>query len=224
MLRLLAPVFFISLMACQWTWADEIEEALKEAETAYQKQQYALSLERLEQAMNLIKDVQAANIIQFFPKPLKGWEITDGEKHAASAIPNVQVGVFSSVIRRYSKKSAAGVSVNLLDKDDANEKKTESKKSKEPWIQFTLVQKPNSLITMAYQGVMAIRGSNPDVKRVDVDGYEGVLLCQTRKTTCDMYFDFDGNYMLMLNSEYVSEAEVTEYAKAFDVDGLVNAN
>lgn len=212
-------LLFVVFLAVQTAYGDEIETAIKEAGTAYEKGNYQLSLERLEQAMNLVKDVQAAKIIQYFPKPLDGWRIADSEKDSASPIPNVQLGLFSSVIRRYKKQPENGVGINLLaGKDDNNKDK------KIPWVQFTLLQQPNSLIKMGFQGAHALRASTPEAKSVSVDGYSGILYCNPKKPTCDGYFDLDGKFMIMINAENASLEEVEKYAKSFDIDGLISAN
>ena len=206
------------LLVClvQPGWADEIENAIKEANVAYGQGNYQLTLNRLEQAMNLVKDVQAAQIIGFFPKPLNGWEVVTSDNKQASPIPNVQLGMFSSVIRRYRKTIEEPDPENLL----ASEEKT--KKTEIPWVQFTLVQKPSGLIKMGFQGAHALRASHPDSRSLSVDGYSGIVYCDTKKPSCDGFFDFDGDFMLMINAEHASREEVETYMKAFDVKGLLS--
>lgn len=215
-LRLLTVLGMMVLLV-QTALADEVSEAIKEANTAYGKGDYQLTLNRLEQAMNLVKDVQAAKIINYFPKPLKGWEVVKGENAEASPIPNVQLGMFSSVIQKYEKTIAVPEGENLL-KDD------KKKKDKTPWVQFTLVQKPGSLIKMGFQGVHAIRAGHPDSRSVSVDGYSGIVYCDAKKPTCDAFFDFDGDFMLMVNAEHASREEMEAFVKDFDVDGLLSGS
>lgn len=221
MYKQLLSVLLLCVLWMPAAFADEIENTIKEANQAYRNKNYSLSLERLEQAMNLIKDVQAAKIIQFFPKPLKGWHIATPEKDTTSPIPNVQLGMFSSVLQRYKKDSEN--SENLLaDKSQKDQAKT--KKQKEPWVQFTLLQNPNGLIKMGFQGMHALRAANPEAVSIPVDGYAGILYCDEKKATCDVFFDFDGKFMLMVNAENTSKEVVTQYVKAFDVDGLLSEN
>lgn len=197
-------------------FADEVSNLMKEADEAYKRGEYGLALNRLEQASNLVKDVQAANIIQFFPKPLEGWKIAETEQ-GASPIPNVQLGLFSSVVRKYQKVIEAPSAENLLAKDS-------KEKPKVPWIQFMLVQKPGSLIAMGFQGAQALRANDPKSRSVSVDGHSGIIYCDDRKSSCDAFLDFDGDFMLMVNGERVSRDEMEAYVKAFDVSGLLSGS
>lgn len=217
MIRILTV--FIAVILSPLAGADEIQATIEEAGNAYKKGNYQLSLDRLEQAMNLVKDVQAAKIINYFPEPLDGWQIADPKKDDAAPIPNVQLGMFSSVLRRYKKEPEAGVSINLLADDDAKK----SKKDKSPWVQFTLMQKPNSLIKMGFQGVHAIRANDPNSTSVSLAGYSGILHCNPKKPTCDAFFDFDGAFLLMVNAENTSKEDFEKYVKAFDAEGLLSA-
>ncbi|MDX1694532.1 MAG: hypothetical protein R3208_12270 [Ketobacteraceae bacterium] len=216
MLLRLTGIFWFIMLSMPLANADEIENTIKEANAAYHQGNYQLTLDRLEQAMNLVKDVQAAAIINYFPKPLPGWDIVKGQSGAASPIPNVQLGMFSSVIQRYRKTIEEPDGENLLESD------SKKKQDKVPWVQFTLVQKPGSLIKMGFQGAHALRASHPDSRSVTVDGYSGIVYCDKKEPSCDAFFDFDGNFMLMVNAEHVSRDEMEAYVKAFDVSGLLS--
>ena len=209
-------MIFLSFFA-QVVNADEISETIKEANAAYDKGNYQLTLNRLEQAMNLVKDVQAAKIVNYFPKPLEGWAVVKGDKGEPSPIPNVQLGMFSSVIQKYEKSIEVPKGENLLDND-------KKKKNEVPWVQFTLVQKPGSLIKMGFQGVHALRAGHPDSRSVTVDGYSGIVYCDAKKPTCDAFFDFEGDFMLMVNAERVSREEMEAYVKGFDAAGLLSGS
>lgn len=212
------------IVLCSGLWAgvasaDEIEQFIDEAKQSYKKGNYNLSLERLEQAMNLVKDVQAANIVQYFPEPLKSWSIAEAEEDNASPIPNVQLGILSTIIRRYKQYPNEGISINLLSKSEKNKQA-----AKTPWVQFTLLQKPNALVKMGFQGMHALRANQPDSKTIEVDGYAGILFCDDKSGTCDAFFDFDGKFMLMVNSDKTDKKDVEAYLRAFDVKGLLSAN
>ena len=208
-------VFLLSANAL----ADEVEQFIDEAKEAYTEGQYNLSLDRLEQAMNLVKDVQAANIVKYFPEPLKAWSIAEAVEENASPIPNVQLGILSTIIRRYKKYPNEGVSINLLSKNEKNKQA-----AKTPWVQFTLLQKPNALVKMGFQGMHALRTNQPNAKTLQIDGYEGILFCDEKDGSCDAFFDFDGKFMLMVNSDNTSSQDVEAYLLAFDAKGLLSAN
>lgn len=221
MFNKLILAFSLTLGITMTASADEVSDFLKEADKAYKNGHYSTSMQHLEAAMNLIKDVQATKIGQYFPAPLDGWQQNNSGNSADSPIPNVQLGMLSTIIRRYEKKPESALSINLLASDQA---KAKTAKNKQPWVQFTLLQKPNSLIKMGYQGMHALRASNPEAKTITLDGYEGVLYCDAKQPKCDVFFDFDGNFLLMVNAENASEADVKAYTLAFDAKGLIDAN
>ena len=222
MIKIMNTVFVFGLgLLAQSAFADEVSNLIKEADAAYKRGEYALTLDRLEQASNLVKDVQAAKIIQYFPKPLSGWKVSEPQQ-GEFPVPNVQLGIFSSVVRKYQKVLEEPKSENLLAKPD--KEKAGKDKEKVPWVQFTLVQKPGSLIAMGFQGAQALRANDPNSRSVSVGGYSGLVYCNDKKVACDAFVDFEGDFMLMVNGENVSREEMEAYVKAFDVTGLISGS
>ena len=202
-------------------FANEVHDILEEAQQAYDNRRYNASLERLEQAINLIKDVQAARIIKFFPEPQPGWMIAENTENSVSPLPNAELGILSSVMRRYTPIPQKEQE-NLL-ATDTGKNAVKNKTAVEPWIQFMLLQKPNGLIKMAFQGMYFLKANAPDSHKMQLEGHEGIVHCDKKQNTCDAFFNFNEAFILMVNSEKVSKATLELYLKAFDVAGLMAA-
>jgi len=80
-----AMVSCITLMTPQPAQADEIEDAIQAALTAYQDGDINLAKEELDFASQLMSQAKAAGLADFLPAPLDGWERSDAETEAVGA-------------------------------------------------------------------------------------------------------------------------------------------
>ncbi|MFA5702857.1 MAG: hypothetical protein WC982_04990 [Advenella sp.] len=80
--------------------ADEVEDAIQEALTAYQQQDYSMAKQSLGMATQLINQLNAKALGQVLPEPLAGWQ---AKEIADESQAGMMFGGGISVSRDYSK-------------------------------------------------------------------------------------------------------------------------
>ena len=165
------------------SWADEVEDAMKEAIDAYKSKDYKGATEALDYATTLIRQ-QKGNVLEsYLPDPLQGWKAEEAES-AAAGTAFMGGGVSA---QRVFIKGDKRVTVALI---------TDS-----PMLSGMMMMFGNPMFATSDGGKMQrINGQKAMVKRGEVT----MAVSNTLVTV-------NGN---------ADEAELVEYAKAVDVEGL----
>jgi hypothetical protein len=85
-------VFFLSVFLSGQGFADDVTKTIDQALKDYQAGHYAAAATNLDHASKLIRDKKANKLLQYFPKPLKGWESHEPKPQTAAA------GMFGGVV------------------------------------------------------------------------------------------------------------------------------
>lgn len=98
------------MVASPVAYADDVEDAIKEALTAYKKQEYSAAAESLDYATTLIRQRKGSALENVFPTPLDGWKAEQASSQAAGS------GFFGGGItaERTYKKGDRNVTVSLV--------------------------------------------------------------------------------------------------------------
>lgn len=182
---------------------DEVTELLEEAQDAYQKGYYKLSSTRMNQALNLIRQLESQRAHRIFPAALEGWKTSEDGNDALNKFKSLGIGSVFATGLTYSR----------------SESKSESKG--EQTVQMILVQKPSSpqpLFDLMLAGLLMPR---PGMEKIPVGPYTGHYLCATSvPTDCDMSIPVESDYVILVNGKGVSRELLLAYAKAIRFDLL----
>lgn len=91
-------------------FADEVEEAIKQATELYKGGNSQQAVTQLEYAAQLIREQRGNSLKQFLPEALKGWEAEDAEAQTAGA---AMFGGGTSVSREYFKGEDVSVTITI---------------------------------------------------------------------------------------------------------------
>lgn len=99
-----------SVAAGQNAYADDVEDAIKEALAAYKKQEFSAAAESLDYATTLIRQRKGSALENVFPAPLDGWKAEQATSQAAGS------GMFGGGVtaERTYKKGDRNVTVTLV--------------------------------------------------------------------------------------------------------------
>lgn len=106
-----AVIAFLSVMVSfPSAYADDVEDAIKEALAAYKKQEFSAAAESLDYATTLIRQRKGSALENVFPTPLDGWKAEQASSQAAGS------GFFGGGVtaERTYKKGERNVTVSLV--------------------------------------------------------------------------------------------------------------
>lgn len=100
----------LSITTFQSAYADDVEDAIKEALAAYKKQEFSAAAESLDYATTLIRQRKGSALENVFPTPLDGWKAEQASSQAAGT------GFFGGGVtaERTYKKGDRNVTVSLV--------------------------------------------------------------------------------------------------------------
>lgn len=193
MLAMLAGLPLVSV--AKSSTQDEVTELLGEAQDAYQKGYYKLSSTRMNQALNLIRQLEAQRAHRIFPEALEGWKTSEDGNEALNKFKSMGIGSVFATGLTYSKS--------------------------EQTVQMILVQKPSSpqpLFDLVLAGLLMPR---PGMEKIPVGPYTGHYLCATSvPTDCDMSIPVESDYVILVNGKGVSRELLLAYVKGIRFDLL----
>lgn len=193
MLAMLAGLPLVSV--AKSSTQDEVTELLGEAQDAYQKGYYKLSSTRMNQALNLIRQLEAQRAHRIFPEALEGWKTSEDGNEALNKFKSMGIGSVFATGLTYSKG--------------------------EQTVQMILVQKPSSpqpLFDLVLAGLLMPR---PGMEKIPVGPYTGHYLCATSvPTDCDMSIPVESDYVILVNGKGVSRELLLAYVKGIRFDLL----
>lgn len=172
----------------------EISELLSEAQQAFDKGYYSLASTRLNQASNLVHQVETKRAQKVFPQPLAGWKTSEGGD-ALNKFQSLGIGSLLATGLVYSKGDQS--------------------------VQMVLVVKPSTpqpLFDFLLSGLLLPR---PGMEKIDVHGYTARYLCaKSKPADCDITLPIDTDYVLILNGKSAPREVLLQYAQAIDFDLL----
>ena len=90
--------------------ADEITDRLKSGSEFYTQKKYSDAINEINYALQLIRQKQADELVQFFPDTPPGWKAREAETEAAAAMI---MGGVTAVSREYYKDAGARVDIDM---------------------------------------------------------------------------------------------------------------
>lgn len=174
---------------------DEVTELLDEAQDAYGKGYYKLSSTRMNQALNLIRQLEAQRAHRIFPPAQEGWKTSEDGNESLNKFKSMGIGSVFATGLTYSKG--------------------------EQTVQMILVQKPSSpqpLFDLVLAGLLMPR---PGMEKIPVGPYTGHYLCAASiPTDCDMSIPVESDYVILINGKGVSRELLLAHAKSIRFDLL----
>jgi hypothetical protein len=90
-------------------FADEVLEAITEAQEAYSEKEYQEAIESLEYARQLIQQMSSEGMMVFLPQPLEGWKAQSGTTQNMGIM-----GGSAGVQREYTKSGGGRVTISIM--------------------------------------------------------------------------------------------------------------
>ncbi len=179
------------------TCADEVTEIIDEAKAAYLKEDYRSSLNRLDQAIHIVKDLQNRAMMSSFPEPMNGWTGVvpkDGEHNQLEQA--LQLGVGGGISRRYEQGGR--------------------------YVQLTLINTPPQMLEIALSAMAVALSQVEGVTEFNAGGHTAALGCKPGDD-CLMMLKLPENYYLLGVSSPDAASALKSYTENFNYKALVAA-
>lgn len=183
--------------------ADEVTVMLDEAKAAYIKEDFQLSLVRMQQATTIVRELQNETLGKLFPPPMSGWKkVQPKDKDENLLSKAMDLGVASGIAGRYEK--------------DAQ------------FVQLALVNNPPPLVALTLSAMQSVASVAAGNEKVTVKGsgevvYSGVVQCSD-KEACHVVLPLANGFYLMAYSNITAKVDMLSYVQAFNVTALENHN
>lgn len=175
---------------------NEVSELLEEADTAYQQGHLRIATTRLQQAMNLLRDLEYTRSKALFPEPLKGW-VKDNDSKALEDMRALGMGSLFVTAQAYRR-------------GDEN-------------LRIMLLQKP-SLANPVFGLLLAgLEGTVAGGEKVSVGPYKGKLSCpEVTPPQCHLLVDINHDYVVYAEGKLMKKDDVLAYARAMPLEKIEN--
>lgn len=194
----IVSIIFTGLFASSVS-ADEVTVMLDEAKAAYIKEDFQLSLTRMQQATTIVRELQNVTLEKLFPVAISGWKKVQAKDKDENLLSKaMDMGVASGIAQRYEKEAQ--------------------------FVQLALVNNPPSLVALTLSAMQSVASVAAGNEKVTVDGsgdvvYSGVLQCSD-KEACHLVLPLANGFYLMAYSNITAKADLLSYVQAFNVKAL----
>jgi len=184
--RFIATTLVAATVAAASLRADDVTNALKKAETAYESGNYSEAMSSLDYAGQLIRQKKGEAITKLLPEPLSGWSAEEPTTESAAA---TMFGGMITAQRQYSKEASSVIVkittdspllssfVGLLTSDtlvNAAGSKLETVNGQKAIVEFNKEEKRGEInVVVGEKLLVAVEGS--DVTRQELTAYAAAL-------------------------------------------------
>lgn len=171
--------------------ADDVEDYINEALQFYKDGQFSEAVSSLNFAEQLIQQKKSSGLEAFLPGPLAGWEAEAATSQAANS---AMMGGGISAERNYNKGDSS-VHINIV--------------ADSPMLQGVMMMLSNPMFAASDGGKMERIGKQKAIVKFDPNTKEG-----------EIQIVVANRFMVTVEGNGVTDAELKEYAKAIDYDKM----
>jgi len=179
-------LFLFATANTSLVYADDITDSINEGLKYYKDGQYSDAATSLNYASQLIQQKKGGSLKLLFPEPLSGWKAED----ATSETSGAAFGVGISAEREYNKGQSA-VTIEIV--------------ADSPMLQGVMMMLSNPMISQADGG-----------KLIKVGGQKAIVKYDSTNKSGDIQVVVANRFLVSINGDGVTNADLTNYAKAVD--------
>ena len=174
--------------------ANEVAELLSEAETAYSEGHLRIATTRLQQAINLLRDLEHARAKALFPAPFKGWS-RDDDNDALDEFRSLGIGSLFVTAQAYRRGDES--------------------------LRIMLLQKPSTAHPLFGLLLSSLESTVQAGEKVVVGKYSGKLSCpDTTASQCRLLVSVNDDYLLYADGEKMKREDILAYVRAMPLERI----
>jgi hypothetical protein len=167
---------------------NEVSELLHEADTAYEKGHLRLATTRLQQAINLLRDLEYTRAKALFPAPFKGW-VSDNDNDALEEFRSLGIGSLFVTAQAYRRGDET--------------------------LRIMLLQKPSTTHPLFGMLIASLEATVESGKKVPVGDYTGRIACPgTTAEQCHVFVTVNNDYVLYADGKKMTQEDILAYVRA----------
>lgn len=176
---------------------DEVTRIMAEAKDAYQRNQYLKAGRLLQQAMNIVADLQESHLKTLFPKPGEGWQTTvPDESDQGSLRQALQLFGGGGLVEHYQ-----------------HQQQTEQR------VQLALLNNPPGMLNVLLDTLSMMTLGQSQSAPVTLAGQETMVHCKSAKE-CYLVLHLPNKMIFLAHGIQVERRVMLDFAERFNFAGL----
>ncbi len=187
-------VLFLALMIAGPARAagNEVSELLDEADAAYAQGHLRVATTRLQQAINLLRDLEYARAKALFPAPFKGWS-SDNDNDALEEFRGLGIGSLFVTAQAYRRGDET--------------------------LRIMLMQKPASANPLSGLVFSSLEATVDKGEAVKVGRYKGKFGCDdTTAVECRILVNVNEDYLVYADGRNMKKDDILAYVRAMPLE------
>jgi hypothetical protein len=171
---------------------NEVSELLNEADAAYAQGHLRVATTRLQQAINLLRDLEHARAKALFPAPFKGWT-SDGDNDALEEFRSLGIGSLFVTAQAYSRGDET--------------------------LRIMLMQKPGGTNPLSGLLFSSLEATVDKGEAIKVGRYKGKYACvDTTAVECRVLVTVNHDYLVYADSKNMDKDDILAYVRAMPLE------